>query len=430
MFDAKKAKALAASAHLTIDHCPGLRLEATQKFRTWTYRYKSPLDGKMKQVKLGQWPAMSLHQAIAAWQEKREARDQGEDVAAAKKKRRDEERAEHQAEVEKLRTARVTVADILDDYASHVRGIRKKKGADSVAWAFNTLCGAIRDMPVTSVSRSVAHKFIESHQHTPVQAMSLKGELARAWDYAYDREAIPDACPNWWRQVFNGRLRSKGKIMNGQHEGQKSQRALSEAELAQVIPFFPNCSEAVADVLTLYVWTGTRGCEIVAMEGAEISVEDKVLWWTIPLRKTKNARRTGATDLRVPLVGRAREVVERRCAQYGKGYLFPSKNQKAKLPHIEQKSVQGEVYWFMPYCQTRPTVERARWPVANWSPHDLRRTTRTLLSSLGCADEIAEAIIGHMVPGIKGVYNKYRYDKERLEWLTRWDKHLMKLLKT
>ncbi len=429
MFDAKSAKALSPGNHLAISECPGLRLEATQKFRTWTYRYKSPLDGKMKQVKLGQWPAMTFHQAIAAWQEKREAREQGTDLAVLKRQQREQQRQAHEAEQAELRASKILVADVLDHYASHVSTIRKAKGAKEVNWYFSTLCEPLRATPVAAVTRPMAFRFIESHAHTPVQAMKLKGELARAWDFGYEAGLIPDACPNWWRLVYNQKLKSKGKIINGEHQGRKLHRTLSNEELVTLIRWLPNFTEIVDDALRMYIWTGTRGSEIVQMEGREVAVEEGNLWWTIPVQKTKNAHRDGATDHRVPLLGWAREVVERRKAVYGDGYLFPSKLPSAKAPHYQQKALGVAVYWHMPYCQIHPKRDRPRLPVANWAPHDLRRTTRTLLSSIGCPGEVAEAVIGHMTPGVRGVYNKYRYDKERLGWLTKWDKHLTKLLK-
>ena len=60
----------------------------------------------------------------------------------------------------------------------------------------------------------------------------------------------------------------------------------------------------------------------------------------------------------------------------------------------------------------------------HWAPHDLRRTARTLLASLRCPDEVGEAILGHMKPGIVGVYNLHTYDADRVEWLKRLDAHL------
>ena len=41
-----------------------------------------------------------------------------------------------------------------------------------------------------------------------------------------------------------------------------------------------------------------------------------------------------------------------------------------------------------------------------------------------CPNEIAEAILGHVQPGIVGVYNRHHYDAERLLWLTRLSERL------
>ncbi len=36
---------------------------------------------------------------------------------------------------------------------------------------------------------------------------------------------------------------------------------------------------------------------------------------------------------------------------------------------------------------------------------------------MGCPGEVAEAILGHMQPGVAGTYNRHTYDAERLQWL-------------
>ena len=88
----------------------------------------------------------------------------------------------------------------------------------------------------------------------------------------------------------------------------------------------------------------------------------------------------------------------------------------------------AKLAYLQPYCKTRPNHVRTRLAVTHWSPHDLRRTGRTMLASMKCPKEIAEAIIGHVTPGIEGVYNLYKYDKERREWLTLLDARLESLI--
>lgn len=78
------------------------------------------------------------------------------------------------------------------------------------------------------------------------------------------------------------------------------------------------------------------------------------------------------------------------------------------------------IYDLQPYSiksQARP--DRVTLPVTNWTPHDLRRTSRTLLAGMGCPNEIAEAILGHMPPHIVATYNRATYDAERVVWLGR-----------
>lgn len=78
-FDVRAAKLLKPGEHLAVEGCLGLRLVASTTKRTWTYRYKSPMDGRMEQVALGQSPAMSIQAAASAWQALRDQRGTGAD---------------------------------------------------------------------------------------------------------------------------------------------------------------------------------------------------------------------------------------------------------------------------------------------------------------------------------------------------------------
>lgn len=149
--------------------------------------------------------------------------------------------------------------------------------------------------------------------------------------------------PNWWRQILRGKIRSKGKKIAGANVG-TAKRVFSAEEVGRLIRWLPNFTALVEDVLTMYLWTGTRGGEICTMRGDEGARDsDGTWWWTLPKEKTKNARHAGATDLRVPLFGRALNVVLRRKERYGDSFLFPAKT-KALKP-IEQKTVQAVVYY-------------------------------------------------------------------------------------
>lgn len=423
-FEARAAKSLQPGQHLTIEGYPGLRLEARATSRTWTYRYKSPLDGRMRQIKIGRWPAMSLPAAIVAWEGLRTQREAGRDPAMAAKAARTKAAEQKAAERERKGAGVRTVRQVCRFYLEgHVKPHRAPKGAAEVERTFNTMLGGIGEMDAVDVTRSVAFDLIQRHAGTPVQAAYLRRELGAAWDYALDAGKLPENTPNWWRLILRGKLRSKGKVLGGERQG-VSARVLSPDEVGTLIRWLPNFSSLVEDALTLYLWTGVRGAEIVAMEGVEIAEESTGLWWTIPKRKTKNARHPTATDHRVPLYGRAADVIRRRIELHGDGFLLPS---YGKLGHSEQKAISQAVWYHQPYCSLRPESDRPRLPVTHWAPHDLRRTSRTLLAALGCPRDVGEVITGHMLPGVEGTYNRHTYDAERQLWLKGLSDHLERL---
>lgn len=415
MFSSRQAKMLPPGGHLTIPDCPGLRLEATQTTKAWTYRYRSLVDGKLRQVKLGNWPAMSSAEAVTAWEKARDERNAGRQVVAQPQ----EERAAERASAKAAQSSSYTVRKLVDAYLDDLALSRKAKGVEQVRAMFDTMLDAIEHRPACEVTRRDAYALLDSHKHAPVQASKLRAELGAAWNRALDAGELDENTPNHWRSIMRGKLKSKGKRIGGKHVG-TAKRVLKDPEVGELLRWLPNFSRIVCDALTLYLWTGARGAEIVAMEASEITEEAGCLWWTVPKAKTKNANVPDACDLRVPLIGRAADVVQRLLSVNPKGYLFKS---RSAVGHIEQKALGVAVWYHMPYSTTRPEVERPRLPVTHWAPHDLRRTTRTKLSALGCPDDVAEAVIGHVQPGIKGVYNLHAYDSERHEWLTKVAEH-------
>jgi integrase len=70
----------------------------------------------------------------------------------------------------------------------------------------------------------------------------------------------------------------------------------------------------------------------------------------------------------------------------------------------------------------------ARLPkgMPQWQFHDLRRTARSLMSRAGVGSDIAERIMGHVITGVEGVYDRHSYREEKADGLRR----LARLLKT
>ena len=54
-----------------------------------------------------------------------------------------------------------------------------------------------------------------------------------------------------------------------------------------------------------------------------------------------------------------------------------------------------------------------------WTLHDLRRTAKTLMSRAGVRPDISERVLGHVIAGVEGVYDRYGYLEEKRDALER-----------
>jgi integrase len=50
---------------------------------------------------------------------------------------------------------------------------------------------------------------------------------------------------------------------------------------------------------------------------------------------------------------------------------------------------------------------------SGWVLHDIRRTARSLMSRAGVSSDIAELCLGHVLPGIRQVYDRHKYVEEK-----------------
>lgn len=418
-FDARAAKLLKPGEHLVVDGCDGLRLVATASKQTWTYRYKSPATGLMKQTAIGQYPSMKAPEAAAAWDALRKLRADGIDP-------KDHQRQKRKPAPEPAAANVFTVRDLVGDYITgHLEQERKEDGAKAARRALERLLEeepAFAESAAAAVTRATCFDLLEARKATPTAAQKLRSMLGAAWARALDSGRLDQNVPNWWPAVQKGKLKSKGKIVGGEHQGQQ-RRVLRDAELGTLLAWLPNMHELGRDTMQMYLWTCTRGSEILSMRPEHLAEEKDGWWWTVPKKATKNVRIAQAVDLRVPLAGRALKIVLRRLDAVGpSGLLF----EDVRGEQYTQHDFSTYIYGLQPYSKKveRRAGEGLVVPVEGWTPHNLRRTSRTMLAALGCPTDVAEAILGHLPPVIESTYNSHTYDAERRLWLTKLAKRL------
>src|ERR1035437_711002 len=64
----------------------------------------------------------------------------------------------------------------------------------------------------------------------------------------------------------------------------------------------------------------------------------------------------------------------------------------------------------------------------NWKLHDLRRTAKTLMVRAGVRPDISERVLGHVIAGVEGTYDRHSYADEKrdaLEKLAAMIEHIL-----
>ena len=117
--------------------------------------------------------------------------------------------------------------------------------------------------------------------------------------------------------------------------------------------------------------------------------------WTIPgsRYKTKTAHS-------IPLSRSTRDVLA-ACPIIGTaGYLFTLGGRQPVSCNTTKRQLDA--------LMRAELAELERWTI-----HDLRRTSRTLMSRAGVSADIAERCLGHAIPGVRGIYDRHRFEDEK-----------------
>jgi integrase len=153
--------------------------------------------------------------------------------------------------------------------------------------------------------------------------------------------------------------------------------------------------------------TATRKMELLGARWEEFDFDE--LLWTIPAERTK-PRREFLVPLSPQVIVWLDELKIRAC---GSEYVFPARKQ-SRIPHVYHDTLNH-------------AFKNLNLPFA-LAPHDIRRTTRTLLAKLGVSDQVAEICLNHKLPKMQHIYNKYSFLPEKREALLMLSKAFCKCL--
>ena len=127
----------------------------------------------------------------------------------------------------------------------------------------------------------------------------------------------------------------------------------------------------------------------------------------------------------VPLPASALAILDELPRLAGSDLLFPSRSgspvsgyskAKARLDRLMLAELQK--------AAEKRGIDPATATLPPWRLHDLRRTARSRWSAIGIDRDIAERLLGHVLGGLREVYDRHSYLPEKRQALDRWAAHL------
>jgi integrase len=361
----------------------GVRVTAAGA-RAFVLNYR--LRGREHRFTIGAWPDWSVLKAV------REARNLRQRV----------DRGENPIDDRTPSPVTATVASILDEFVTrYVRNPKqplRERTADEYESAFNRLVKPrIGKLGIYEMRRSHIIRMLDEIE-------DANGPVAADRTLAYVRKAF-----NWYATrddqfnvpVVRGMARVKPKE-------RARTRVLSDEEIRAIWPELAKAGTFGAFTKTLLL-TAQRRDEVAHMSRKEIG-SDGI--WTIPAERYKSK-----CPNFVPLSKAALAVIAAQPKHDDCDYVFPSRSRTPYSGFSKSKAKLDKAVFAVMKKQAKKGVKVESIP--NWTLHDMRRTAKTLMGRAGVRPDISERVLGHVIAGVEGTYDRHSYADEKRDALER-----------
>jgi integrase len=327
--------------------------------RSWAVRYR--VNGRPTKLTLGQWPAMTLHDARVAVAEAAKQVQLGNDPAKARQG----------AKLKAMEAAANTVAAVCASWLQ--REGKKLRTADQRESIFKRLIyPAIGNRPIDSIRRSDIVAMLDRIEDRNGQRMAdvTLATLRRVFN---------------WYALRNDEFRSPfvAGMRRQKPAEHRRDRILTDDEIRKLWAATADGS-VFSGLVRFLLLSAARRNEAAGMKRDEI--DDKGIW-TLPASRSKTK-----TEIVRPLSKAALALIEQMPQIDGCPYVFTS----TALTPLKQ------------FSGPKRRLDDASG-VVGWTLHDLRRTARSLLSRAGVNSDVAEKCLGHSRGDIIERYDQHKY---------------------
>ena len=282
--------------------------------KRWVFLFR--WEGKLKEMGLGGFPAVSLAKAR-------------EKARAAQEIRNDDKNPiEVRAAQAKADRAKPTFGEAADAFVESMKPQwRNEKHQEQWSMTLTTYAAPLRGMRVDEIDTTDVVDVLKAiWADKPETAARLRGRIERVLDAAKAQGHRTGENPARWRGHLDHLLAKRQKLSRGHHA------AMPYEEVYAFVKALGEREAVSACGLEFLILTAARSGEVMGATWAEIDLKEKV--WTVPGIRMKAGR-----EHRVPLGARAIEILEAVAplARNSKGAIdpkrpvFPGKKKDAPL---------------------------------------------------------------------------------------------------
>jgi integrase len=362
----------------------------TPEGAAWMFRYR--FAGRERWMTLGNFPDMSLTAARIEAREKRLLLDKRRDPLFAKQAAEEAERAAIAAQ-----KARQTFRDLAEDWYSTEIDQRLRHPEVPRRHLDKYLLPAFAQrVPAEITAADAARLLAQVRKSAPTAANDLLRFMRRVFRFGVRRHVLMSNPVADFDQSDAG----------GPERARK--RALTVEELARLFEALresPSFGGLNLLAVKLLLALGIRKGELLGAQWSEFDLDSAAPTWRLPASRTK----TGEA-LTIPLVPAVASWLKSlREVAGGSAFVFPKRRRdpRQRVLHLGIDTLNAAL----------AAVEHG---LEHFTLHDLRRTMRTHLASLGIRSEVAERCLGHKLRGVEGTYNTHDYLNERRAALETW----------
>ena len=352
--------------------------------KTWHYRYS--LNGKQERLVIGRYPDLSLKEA-------RQVRDESASLVAKG----------ISPKQNKNKVTSILFSDYGERYLNEVIKKERKDPYNMILCLNNDIYPMMGSIPLDQVSIEDIRRTIwrKKEQGYDAAANQVRGLLKRMFDYAMTLGLVP----------FNPVLAIPSRHI---HKAKPRDRYLSTNEIRTYYTtllnsriYRPRKLGLLLSLLTL-----VRKSELLKAKWEYIDFDKRI--WLIPETKADSA--TGhSREMVVYMSDQVIEIFrELKTIAGDEPFVFVGRQSGTHISH-----------------NAFNTAQKAALALTDLPPftvHDLRRTASTHLNEQSFHSDAIEACLNHTMRGVRGVYNKAKYEKERIEIMEKWSNYIFSVI--